>query len=174
MHLAVLADTHGHARFTADALRVLEPHAPDALLHCGDVGNASLVPTFLAAPCDAERVHFVFGNVDTDRAEQRLAMRGCGFVCHDEFTELTFGGPAWGTRRVALLHGDDRHRLRDAIECGEYDLVCHGHTHVKRWERHGDTHVLNPGALFRAKPHTVALVELPAMRCEFLEVTHDC
>ena len=168
MRLAVLADTHGHARFTADALRTLETYAPDALLHCGDVGNASLVPTFLAAPCAAERVHFVFGNVDTDRAGQRLAMRDCGFACHDEFADLTLGDT-----RVALLHGDDRRRLRAAIDCGEYDLVCHGHTHVKRWERHGDTHVLNPGALFRATTHTVAVVELPGMRCEFLEVTHD-
>jgi predicted phosphodiesterase len=44
--------------------------------------------------------------------------------------------------------------------------VCHGHTHRRREERVGKTLVLNPGAIYRANPHTFAIVDLP-----LLEVT---
>jgi predicted phosphodiesterase len=53
--------------------------------------------------------------------------------------------------------------LRETIAGGQYDLVCHGHTHVARQETVGRTLVVNPGALYRANPHRFALVDLPAL-----------
>jgi len=41
--------------------------------------------------------------------------------------------------------------------------VCYGHTHVAAIEYYGATLALNPGALYRAPTHSLAIVELPSV-----------
>jgi hypothetical protein len=129
----------------------------EAVLHCGDIGSPEIVPLFAAWP-----THFVFGNVDYDAAQLEQAIRKAGQHCHHRFGDLTLGG-----RRIALVHGDDYAALAGAIEGGRFDLVCTGHTHIAKQQQRGKTLVLNPGALYRAQPHTMAIVDL-----EKLEATH--
>ena len=155
--LAVLSDTHGHIPFTLEAIREIENRSPDLVIHCGDVGSASVVALFAGRP-----TRFVFGNVD-DPSLLRFAIRDAGLTCDEEFGELELAG-----RRIAFLHGDDEYRLRDTIQSGEYDLVCHGHTHKQRWEAVGRTRVLNPGAIVRATPHSLAFVTLSELEVEFV------
>ena len=93
----------------------------------------------------------------------RAAMAECGGQCHERFGQLELGG-----RKIAFLHGDDDRLLRQTIADAQFDLVCHGHTHQVRRERYGNTRVLNPGALFRARPHTLAIVQLPELEVEIL------
>lgn len=157
MLLGVVSDTHGQADLTRQAVRLLESFNVAEVLHCGDIGSPLIVPLLRAWPA-----HFVFGNVDEDRQALRAAIESAGQTCHGEFGELKRCG-----RRIALLHGHDTARLREVIDDGRWDLVCHGHTHVARCQRHGSTLVLNPGALFRARPHSLAVVELAT-----LEVQH--
>ena len=104
----------------------------------------------------------MFGNVDTRPTELRRAIEAAGQTCHDRFGISISTG-----RRVAFLHGDDAQRLAETIAAAAYDLVCYGHTHQAEAHQAGQTLVLNPGALYRAQPHTLALVRLPQ-----LEVTH--
>jgi uncharacterized protein len=96
--------------------------------------------------------------VDTDETRLRKAIRAAGLHCHDRFGELELAGC-----KIAFLHGDDNPRLRSAVASGDYDLVCQGHTHVARQQQFGRTTLLNPGALYRANPHTLAVVELPGL-----------
>jgi predicted phosphodiesterase len=49
------------------------------------------------------------------------------------------------------------------VGSGQYQVVCFGHTHVASIQQRGDTLVINPGAIYRAKPHSVALLELPQL-----------
>jgi predicted phosphodiesterase len=42
-------------------------------------------------------------------------------------------------------------------------LVCYGHTHVAAIEQRGPTLVVNPGALYRANPHSLAVIDLPEL-----------
>lgn len=158
MLLAVVSDTHGHVPFTLDAIREIERRNVDLVLHCGDIGSASVAALFAGRP-----TRFVFGNVDRDEAGLRHAIRDAGVECDGDFGDLELAG-----RRIAYLHGHDEARLAEAIQSGEYDLVCHGHTHKQRWEAVGRTRVLNPGALFRATPHSIALVTLPELDVEFV------
>ena len=44
-----------------------------------------------------------------------------------------------------------------AEQSGKYDLICYDHTHRAEWHQTGKTLVVNPGALFQAKPRTLAL-----------------
>ena len=158
MLLAVVSDTHGHVPFTLEAIREIERRNVDLVLHCGDVGSPSVAAHFAGRP-----TRFVFGNVDRDEPSLRLAIRDAGLECDGDFGDLELAG-----RRIAFLHGHDEQRLSGTIRVGTYDLVCHGHTHKRRWEQIGRTWVLNPGALFRATPHTIAFVTLPDLTAEFV------
>jgi putative phosphoesterase len=162
MLVGVVSDTHGHAENARKAAHMLASMEVDAVLHCGDVGSEAIVPIFSGWPS-----HFVLGNVDQGSEAVAIAksIAAAGQICHNRFGSIVMGGV-----KIALLHGDDGRRLDQTIASGEHALVCHGHTHVPRRERVGTTLVLNPGALYRATRHTIAIVALPEMRAEILEV----
>ena len=65
---------------------------------------------------------------------------------------------------------DDQFRFRTTIKSQEWDLVCYGHTHVAEQHLEGHTLVLNPGAIYRANPRSIALVTLPALEVEFINL----
>ena len=69
MRLAVVSDTHGQVEFTRQAARLIESLDVAQVLHCGDIGSAAIVRLFERWPA-----HFVFGNVDHDRAALRTVM----------------------------------------------------------------------------------------------------
>ena len=151
MRIAVVSDTHGHTNYAQQALRLIEPFDVDLVLHCGDIGTPEIVYLFARWP-----THFVFGNVDPPHV-LRPAIEAAGQTCHEEFGSLELDG-----QRVAFLHSHDERQFRDAIRAGTWDMVCYGHTHVAEdhWEQ--QTLVLNPGALYRANPKSLAIVDLPA------------
>lgn len=154
MLLGVVSDTHGHLPNTTRAVRMLESLQVAEVIHCGDIGSSEIVAMFAAWP-----THFVFGNVDYDRAGLKNEIVRAKQTCCE-----VFGTIRREDREIAFLHGDDAGRLAQTIRGGRFDLVCHGHTHVSRIERIGETLVLNPGAVFRARPHSIAVVELPALQ----------
>ena len=157
MRIGVVSDTHGHVAYTLEAVRVLRELDVSAVLHCGDIGSTAIVPLFADWP-----THFVFGNVDHEERELTLAIQNAGQNCHGRFGEITLEGVS-----IALLHSDDASLFLETTLCGRYGLVCYGHTHTAEKHLEGSTLVLNPGALYRATPHSFAIVELPS-----LEVTH--
>lgn len=158
MYLGIVSDTHGHVPYALEAVRMLESLGVEAVLHCGDIGSPEIVRLFSAWP-----THFVFGNVDEDESSLRRAIREAGQTCHGRFGTLELAG-----RRIAFLHGDDAALLRQTIDGGEWELVCHGHTHVARQTRAGKTLVLNPGALYRATPHSIAGVDLASLEATII------
>lgn len=157
MIIGIVSDTHGHVDFARAAVRMLESCEVEAVIHCGDIGSPDIVTLFKQWP-----THFVLGNVDDHPQAFRTAIEAAGQTFHDRFGTLEIEG-----RKIAFLHSDDGQLFRRTIADGEYDLVCYGHTHVAELHREGDTLVLNPGALYRADPHSLAVVRLPE-----LEVAH--
>lgn len=153
MRLGVVSDTHGHVELTLPAIRMLESLDVECVLHCGDIGSAAVVSLFAAWP-----THFVFGNCDGNRREIEEAIVAAGQTCHGDFGALELAG-----KRIALLHSHDGARFRQTLHSGQWDLVCYGHTHVAAIDRYGPTLALNPGALYRANPHSLAVIELPAV-----------
>lgn len=148
--IAILSDSHGDQRMVAAALRLLCDRTHHAILHCGDVGGPGTIAMFAG-----EEAHFVIGNCDYDEPQLHKTAQDLGLSWHGAFADLTFAD-----KRIALLHGDDQRRLQQTITIGTYDYVCHGHTHVPRHERIGQTIVINPGALHRARPKTMAILDL--------------
>jgi putative phosphoesterase len=160
VRLGVISDTHGHVELTRPAVRMLESLEVDVVLHCGDIGSIAVVELFSKWP-----THFVFGNCDENTTTFAAAIERAGQTCHGLFGELDFDGV-----KVALLHSHERNRFREAIDSGRYRLMCYGHTHVAATDWRGETLVLNPGAIYRASPHSIAVVDLPAIDATIVEL----
>jgi uncharacterized protein len=153
MRLGVISDSHGHVPFTRDAVLMLESLEVQQVLHCGDIGSPEIPPLLAAWP-----THYVLGNVDYDEPQLRAAIRKAGHTLHGRFGELELEGVP-----IAFLHGDDERKLAQTVQEGRYRLVCCGHTHVAAQRQLGSTLLLNPGALYRARPRSLAIVNLPAL-----------
>ncbi|MGI8981129.1 MAG: YfcE family phosphodiesterase [Pirellulaceae bacterium] len=158
MRLGVVSDTHGHVENTRAAVRMLEGLEVAEVLHCGDIGSTAIPRLFAPWP-----THFVFGNCDPDEGPLSMAIGGAGLLCHNRFGDITLAG-----RRIALIHSDNARLFRQTVMSGSYDLVCYGHTHEAEQHREGKTLVLNPGALYRATPHSIAIVELETMEATII------
>ncbi len=153
MKIGVISDTHGHLPNARDAAEVLRAEEVDLVIHCGDIGSVDVPPIF------AEwKTYFVFGNVDRNKDELRHAIESAGLTCCGRFGELVCED-----RAIAFLHSDDSAAFSAACTSGQWDMVCYGHTHIAEHHKVGKTLVLNPGALYRANPHTLAIVTLPQL-----------
>ncbi len=91
----------------------------------------------------------------------QAAIEEAGHTLHGRFATVVAG-----RRRIAVLHSDDFERFHKAIDSRQWDLVCYGHTHQAKYHFESQTLVLNPGAIHRGLPPSVALVDL-----QNLEVT---
>lgn len=160
MRLGIVSDSHGHVDLTRPAVRMLESLEVERVLHCGDIGSAEVVEQFAQWPTD-----FVFGNCDYNHADLSAAIEAAGQTCHGVFGEIEIDG-----KRIALLHSDDHRKFQEVTQSGEWDLVCYGHTHVAKIEHLGKTLVINPGAIYRANPHSIAIVELPELTANIIVI----
>jgi uncharacterized protein len=156
MRVGVISDTHGQVEFTRPAVRMFESLDVQRVFHCGDIGSPEIVELFAQWPTD-----FVFGNCDTDHKRMRAVIQRAGQTCHDEFGDFRVEDV-----RIALLHSHERRRFAACVGSGRYQVVCYGHTHVAAIEDRGETLLVNPGAVYRANPHSVAVLELPERKAE--------
>ena len=173
VRLAVLSDTHGRGPGAAAALELLCRRDPHAFVHCGDVGDRRLGPAAVLDELEnaaaGRPVYLVPGNADA--AGLREEAEGRGFVCGPG--PLALPADLTGGVRVGVVHGHERGGPASAAGSGRFEVVCRGHSHRRRWERVGETWVLNPGACWRAAVRSAAVLTLVPggpPGCEFLEV----
>lgn len=160
MQIGIVSDTHGHSRFAQSAAYMLETFSVEHVFHCGDIGSTGVVEIFSKWPA-----HYVYGNTDDSRSVLEEEIEARDGIYYGQVADLELG-----SRRIGMTHGDDPALLMRMIRSEEYDLVCSGHTHQVKVRRVGHTLVLNPGALFRAARHTIAIVDLATMHHEIVEV----
>ncbi len=161
MIIGVVSDTHGHEHYTRQAVRMLGALGVERIIHCGDIGSVAIPPMFQQWPTD-----FVFGNVDGNRAELQQAIeKHPDHCCHGRVATIRLHG-----RTITALHGDDATGLEAACNDDSNDLVCFGHTHQSECQKIGKTLVLNPGALYRARPHSLAVVDLETMDANIISL----
>ena len=155
MKIAVVSDTHSRTGTVVSALSLIAPYQVELIIHCGDIDDAETVPLF------PKNTQFVFGNCDMDRGGIRTAVAALGATLHEPFGNLELAG-----QRLAFLHGDDKQLLHDLEHAAAFDFLFHGHTHVAKEHRTGCTRVINPGALFRARPKSLLILDLPSGQAE--------
>ena len=163
----LLSDSHGRATTTEKAVGLLAHAGADVLVHLGDVGTVEVIDALVAEGLDGEELpaHVVFGNTDWDSGPLARYAEDLGVVVdHPEgVIELPDGG------ELRFQHGHELLRMNESLEA-EPRYLCHGHSHEQRDERVGATRIVNPGALFRARVYSVALVDTDADRVKFLNV----
>ncbi|MCG6154305.1 metallophosphoesterase [Rubinisphaera margarita] len=159
MKIGIVSDTHGNVANTERAVEILRQSDVSAVLHCGDICGVRIVDLFVEWP-----THFVTGNCDNAMMMQN-AVETIEQTWHGMFGEIELGN-----RKIALLHSHEPGRLAYAAESGDFDLVCYGHTHQREQHKVGETLVLNPGAIHRANPHTIAIVDLETMTAEHIVI----
>ncbi|MBI4585405.1 MAG: YfcE family phosphodiesterase [Planctomycetes bacterium] len=169
--IGLLSDSHGQAETTLRAVKLLVKNGAQLLIHLGDLESMEVL-TALAVDLDGQGrlsppVHLVFGNVDADKDLLSDFARTLGIAVNDPVGRLEVAG-----KTLVFQHGDSKAWMKKALSEG-VDYLCHGHTHVPRDERIGRTRVINPGALFRAQKHTVAILEVPEDRLQLLAVPEE-
>jgi hypothetical protein len=152
MRIGILSDTHGDVDRLARALEVFSHHQVHAVVHCGDVGSVECLRLLANA---APNVYVVTGN--TDRHIDQLAVEaeslGINFAWEAVQVPLDDG------KALVATHGHDDKLLGELIADRQFNYVCHGHSHKIRDEHINGVRVINPGALHRAKVHTVAVLD---------------
>jgi putative phosphoesterase len=150
MRIGIVSDTHSRHRTVERVVQLLTDDGIGLVLHCGDIEDADTVRLFRGFTA-----HFVFGNCDQDRAELRHAMEETGATLHEPYGDLEIEG-----KRIAWIHGDNRYLFQDVERSGHYDYLFYGHTHHAERHHKGPTLVVNPGALYRARPKTFVILDL--------------
>ncbi|MCL2624341.1 MAG: YfcE family phosphodiesterase, partial [Planctomycetaceae bacterium] len=158
MYIGVISDTHGNILLAHQAMLVFREFAVERIIHCGDVGAATVLSQFAGTPVD-----FVLGNCDGSEADFRQVLEPGRVTCHG-----LFGHVAVTEKKIAFMHGHDQRRFDRETSSGRWDMLCYGHTHKPAlWMGCDQTIVLNPGAFHRVATPSVAVVKLPER-----EVTH--
>ncbi|MEP3477900.1 MAG: metallophosphoesterase family protein [Fuerstiella sp.] len=147
MKVGVIADTHNHVARTKRAMDIFVANGCEVLLHCGDLANPAIL-----AICRQLPFHFVLGNHD-DEATFRLDSHIDGVTCHGELMDLSFDSV-----RFMMTHGHLKSLVR-AIHVAKPDYFLCGHSHVACDRMENGVRKVNPGALFRIKTPSVAIID---------------
>jgi putative phosphoesterase len=152
--LGILSDSHGRRERVRTAIRLLTEAGAERFVHLGDLEDASALDDLAGLP-----FAIVFCNCDDERDLGRTA-ECLGIECVHPGGILEVG-----SKRVAITHGHLEGELR-RLRSLDPDYLLHGHTHERRDRIEHGIRTINPGALHRAVPHTVALLEVESGRLE--------
>ena len=160
MLVGILSDTHDRVDAARAAVRILRHRGAEYFIHCGDVGGEQVLDELAGLQCA-----FVWGNNDWDRTSLERYAAEIGLQCCGVFADLEIGG-----KRFAVIHGDDMALKKKLIDEQQHDYLLQGHTHVMQERKVGSMRLINPGALYRAHPKSVALLETTTDVLEFVEL----
>ena len=160
MQIGIISDTHSRHALVETALAMLQARNVNFLIHCGDIEDADTVWLF-----QGFTFHFTFGNCDHEKTELRQAIHGIGAMLHEGYGCLELAD-----KKIAFTHGDDTNLLRDLKASHAFEFLFHGHTHQAVDYLEGSLRIINPGALHRAQPKTLAILDLETGKCERIQV----
>lgn len=158
--IGIISDTHENENAIKKAVKVFKEQDIEFGVHCGDIISPPMLEHFKEL-----NMKFVFGNNDGERDGLNKKAKELGFEEIKDEKEFEYKG-----RKFCVYHGTKLNILEAAIKSNKYDYVLTGHTHIKRDEKTGKTRIINPGALFRTYPYTVALLDVEEDRMEFVGV----
>ena len=183
--IGLLSDSHGRAGTTRRGVELLLQHGIDRLIHLGDIGSVEVIDALCVADTDGKQLpaHLVFGNTDWDLEDLRDYALELDLHVDHPAGRLSLdgdggegGGPSdgggGGGGELVFCHGHEEAPMQEALARGARYL-CHGHTHRQADERRGPTRIINPGALFRARTYSVALLDTATDNLEFYPLLMD-
>ena len=161
MIVGLLSDTHDRLAAMVAGMNLLQQAGAEFFIHCGDVGSEQIFDQLAGF-----KSVFVWGNNDWDRTTLARYAKALDIQNGGTFGELTLDG-----KLVAVTHGDDAKIVRRVLEEQRHDYLFVGHSHIKMDKRFGKVRLINPGALHRANPKTVAVLDTQADIVRFITVS---
>jgi len=159
--LGIMSDSHGRALMVRKALALFDALGVVQVIHCGDVGGENVFDELVG-----RRVAFVWGNTDEPGGGIEAYLRTVSIPAPRSVPiRLECDG-----KSIAVFHGHER-GFDSALRNLDVDYLFHGHTHIPRDERIHGKRVINPGALHRASPKTVATLDTVTDQLTFHEIT---
>jgi len=159
MIIGAMSDSHGDASETARAVSLLERLGAEKLVHCGDICDGTVLDELAG-----HSAVFVWGNCDAPDLSMRRYVTALGLPWPTIPVSFDAGG-----KRVGVFHGHEREFAAAKRGC-DFDYVLYGHTHEAADQRIGRCRFINPGALHRASPHTVVILNTVDDHLRFLNV----
>jgi putative phosphoesterase len=138
MLIGLISDTHDNLSLVEKAVNRLNEEKVELVLHAGDYTSPFTIPKFKELKC---KLIGVFGNNDGDHEllkkrfseTQNCEIRGI-------FAEIDANG-----FKIALHHGEETELQNALVNCGGFDCVVSGHTHIPVNKAKGKTLVVCPG-----------------------------
>ncbi len=162
MIIGVMSDLHDNVVGWGLINKQLHDRGITVLFNCGDTCAPAMVRQM--SEDFSGTIHTIFGNVADRDLETEKVKELKNIVHYGDRGDVQLDG-----KRIGFTHKPD---AADRLaKSGDFDLVCHGHTHLKRWEKIGECYILNPGTaggMFQYP--SFATVDLTVMKHEFIEV----
>lgn len=161
--IGIISDTHENEAAMKKAAAVFMERKVDFAVHCGDIVSPPVLENLKGL-----KMKMVFGNNDGERKGLINKCKELGFEEIKDELEFKFK-----RKFFYVYHGTNPKFLEDKIKSNKYNYIFTGHTHVKKDERIGKTRVINPGALFRVFPYTIALLDPENDKLDFIEIKRN-
>ena len=169
--IGLLSDSHGRAEITRQAVQLLVDQGAQTLIHLGDLCAPAVVDALVvdaSAAGSLRRSHMVAGNMDMNVGPLLRYAAELGIEAAADLGLIDLpDGP------LMYTHGHLTGVVQRAM-VARPRYLCHGHTHEQRDEMIDAVRVINPGALYRAKQYSVALLDTEADNLVFHVVRQVC
>ncbi len=163
MVIAVMSDLHDNVKTWELVVKYLQAENITTLINCGDTCAPAMLEDM--SKTFSGHIHTVFGNVADRELEQEVASSLKNVTHYGDRGEVELDG-----KHIFFNHFPAI--AESAAKSEKFDLVCHGHTHLKRWEPMGKTMIVNPGTaggMFQYP--SIATINLQTMKCSFIDFT---
>ena len=165
MLIGAISDTHDNLPQIEEAVKYLNDQKVGLVLHAGDYVAGFVIPKLAKLNC---KLIGVFGNNDGDHEllKKRFS-ETANCVIHESFASVEVED-----YRIALLHGTETELLNSIINCGYFDAVVHGHSHLKGVQLKRKTLVVNPGEVcgYLMGKSTIALIDTVNREAKIIEL----
>ncbi len=140
MIIGLISDTHDNLPLVEKAVKLLNEENVSLVLHAGDYTSPFTIAKFKALNC---KLIGVFGNNDGDHEllKKRFA-ETTNCEARGRFAEIDAED-----FKIALHHGEETELQNSLVNCGGFDCIVSGHTHIAVNKAKGKTLVVCPGEL---------------------------
>ncbi len=165
MFIGLISDTHDNLPLVEKAVNQLNDMQVELVLHAGDYTSPFTIAKFKGLKC---RLVGVFGNNDGDHDLLRRRFsetENC--EVRGRFAEINAQG-----FKIALHHGEETELQNALVNCGGFDCVVSGHTHIALNKAKGRTLVVCPGEVcgYLYGKATIALLDTAKREAQIMEL----
>lgn len=152
MKICIVSDSHDRSDPLVEAIVEAQAAGAQAVIHCGDLIGVNTLRASLRLGIPIHAVHG--NNIGDVAALYRMMAKSNGlFTYHGQDAVLELGG-----RKIFVTHMPHHGR---AFACtGEYDLVCHGHSHTAHAGLQSN---ITGGKSWLVNPGSVAGIDAPGV-----------